>query len=216
MWALLDIRTGRANRAQFFVLTLMIFFALYYISFFEHPYLMWLTLSITLYLFFLVYVRRYRDTLSDPREEYTTLQALKTLISSFFALLFFAVTLPYIILTLLNFNSGILRSNSWPFNILDEHLISPFTIVLFKSSAPYLTSHGLPPLGLNFLTMTYKTYPEKLRKRASEASRAYEADVERQNEEESEGVEALVARQAGKAARRKRYLFTEEYHVDDV
>lgn len=214
MWALLDIRTGRANRAQFYVVFFVCGPVLYTLPL-DHVYFSIPAVCVLSYVLVLVWARRYRDTRSGPEGKNPLLAALG-------AVGLFIGGLPiFIVLFVI---SAVLRSRGYLarkffgaiMKAFAEDVLDPLVDVLFKGSAPAFTLYGLPPRGLNFLTMTYETYPEKLRKFASEASRAYEADAERQNEEESEGLEALVARQAGKAARRKRYLFTEEYHVDDV
>lgn len=214
MWALLDIRIGRANRVQFYVVFLVCGPVLYTLPL-DHVYFSVPVVCVLSYVLVLVWVRRYRDTRSGPEGKNPLLAALGAV-----GLLIGALPILAVLIVL----SAVLRSRGYAarkfFGAImqgfAEDVLDPLVDVLFKGSAPAFTLYGLPPRGLNFLTMTYETYPENLKKRASKDARAHEAEAERQNEEESEGVEALVARQAGKAARRKRYLFTEEYNVDDV
>ncbi|MCB1681491.1 MAG: hypothetical protein KDI65_06110 [Alphaproteobacteria bacterium] len=216
MWALLDIRVGRANRVQFYSVALLCCLGFYGLSTLENLYAGGAAAIVPAYLVLLMWVRRYRDTQSTvPKKNpvLAALEALALLVGSFFLLLL------YILITIIT--GGKASSNSErkffdPFKAVVEDILSPVISIFFKSSAPYLTEYGLPPTGYNFLTMTYQTYPPTLRQKVSETVRKYEATEEKVTEQEEQGLEALMERQARKAARRKRFLFTEEFDVDDV
>lgn len=216
MWRLLDIRTGRANRGQFYFVLLLCGFALSGLLRIESISGGVAGLAVLSYIAALMIVRRYRDMNPFPKENQflSVLGALGLLVGSFFLMI---ILIPILVVT--NGKSVLGRKVfGETFQAVGEDILNPFIDILFKPSTPHFTPYGLPPRGLNFLTMTFQTYPPNMRKQALDDTKHVE-DTEKSDlvaDEESQGVEDLLLKQAHKAERRKRFLYTEAYDVEDI
>ena len=214
MWVtleILDIRQGRANRMQFYIVLALCGLALSGLLRIENVFAGVTGLLILFYILLLISVRRYRDTHPFPTKNAVVafLCSLGLFVGSFFI---FFVFVPLVLITggkavlSREFFGAALKS-------VAEDIIDPFIDLLFKASAPYLSPYGLPPQGLNFLTMAPATYPASLRQQVLGQVRSYEAEEEKVLEDESQGLDAFMARQAMKAKRRKKFLLMGD---DDV
>lgn len=196
MWALLDIRTGRANRMQFLAL-IGLCIALAFVSVpsgwkvciqccapqcsFQHhldvlPHIYIITV---LYFFCLSLLRRLRDTGKN---------------GNFFAVLiilyfyFFIIFLDVLDDSWLNRLLGSIVSVGLSFEFerpfaetfsrlllfflpLVSGFLFFFGFSLFKRGDPKPNEHGYPPRGLDFRTMTQTSYPSSLREQYHEQER---------------------------------------------
>lgn len=189
MWALLDIRTGRANRAQFILLILLaiairiptsVYFPIKssgvrvdFAALLSNP--GFYIHILIYYIFYLAVFRRCRDRGSMKVAffmlAWTLFWLLPLLIPSLFGI--------YMIVGYFLIMSGA----SQLFSVIIAIVSLIFIVHLLKRGDPSPNQYGYPPIGLKFSTMTMATYPKRLleQKRESEKMRfAEEAALEEQ------------------------------------
>lgn len=156
MWSLLDIRTGRANRMQFFVLAVLSRLALdFSLSIPQYEIRVFCSLFF-LYFFILMLVRRFRDTDVSLASMGSVAKIGSGIVVGMMA-----------ILGLIYY----LSDSNWAYLVITGYALWPLFILsvigtllllicpLLIAGSPDETEYGLPPVGLDFRTMTPQTYP---------------------------------------------------------
>ncbi len=190
MWALLDIRTGRANRAQFllFILFVIVGFWIHKIIFqnqqefdpksYFSPYRLIFLLLVS-YVFFLGMLRRYRDIGQLWPGVLSMIIVVSLILLSF-------TKVGYVFVM---FFDAMLRFSSHNALVLGLPVLLIFSYALFllpllKHGDPEPNKYGYPPIGLWLSTMTAATYPEHLLKQQRDD--ANQRDLENAALEEAE------------------------------
>jgi hypothetical protein len=169
MWALLDIRTGRANRAQFFVLAVISRLAIDFVMVIPQDEVRIFCSFFFLYLFILMLVRRFRDTDVSLASMGSVAKIGLGIVAGMAA-----------ILGLIYY----LSDANWAYLVITGYALSPLFILsvtgtllllicpLLIAGIPDETQYGLPPVGLDFRTMTPQTYPARTAERFRASQKA--------------------------------------------
>lgn len=162
MWALLDIRQGRANRVQLAVAAISYFFLHYFIIYLTvysilPVYLFLVANFFSYYLLWVVIIRRYRD------RDHNFLTYVLILLAVIYA--------PFLFLKL-PWNAGVYLLMGY---LNQDTLVLFFINIVFYGVAflglwiplllpgdPDINKYGYPPKGLDFRTMTNDTYPKDI------------------------------------------------------
>lgn len=190
MWALLDIRVGRANRIQFVIFILIcvairgladIFYPAksvmpdpaFPLKAFLTPRLLFQIIGF--YIFYLGVFRRCRDRGS-------TKVAFTMLAFNVFFILPYLIP-PLFSIYMIGGYFAIMSGVSGIFSLVILAFLVLFTIHLFKSGDPLPNQYGYPPVGLILGTMTRATYPPKLVEKYNAQARERDEHVVREQEE---------------------------------
>lgn len=198
MWALLDIRTGRANRAQFILLIVLciairiptsVYFPIIRPSGIHVDFAALLSNPgfyihlLIYYIFYLAVFRRCRDRGSQKVAffmlAYTVFWVLPLLIPPLFSV--YAIVGYFLIM------SGFSKVLS----VIVAIVSIIFIVYLLMRGDPAPNQYGYPPIRLKFSTMTMATYPKRLLAQQREMMNRQDSERAAREEEEVKAREAF-------------------------